>query len=509
MGLYLGIDLGTSGTKALLAREDGTVLGTASAEHPISHPKPGWSEQDPADWWHSTVASVRKVVDKAGIRPADLHGIGLSGQMHGSVFLDKSHKVLRPALLWNDQRTDVECREIEAAAGGRAALIQMVSNPAFTGFTAPKILWVRNHEPAVYEKVRQVLLPKDYLRLRLTGELATEVSDASGTLLLNVAQRRWHAGLLGRLQLDQALLPRCVESQEITGRLTAPAAAELGLTAGVPVVGGAGDQAAGAVGNGIVSPGVLSATLGTSGVVFAHAEMPETHPEGKVHTMCHAVQGAWHQMGVVLAAGGSLQWFRNQLCGDLVQQARLQNIDPYELIMDGVKKTPIGAEGLLFLPYLTGERHPYSDPHARGAWVGLTVRHTRSHLARAVVEGVTFAMRDCLEVMRSLGVTARQIRLSGGGGHSPYWRQLQADVYGQTVAQINAQEGPAYGVALLAMVGTGAYHSVPEACAATIKVTEELSPQPKVQRAYDQVYQEYHRLYPTLADTFHRLAPAG
>jgi xylulokinase len=505
MATFLGIDIGTSGTKALLAREEGTVLATASAEHPISHPKPGWSEQQPEDWWTSTIASVREVFHQAKTKPAELKGIGLSGQMHGSVFLDHQHHVLRPALLWNDQRTDAECREIEAAAGGRAALIQMVSNPAFTGFTAPKILWVHKHEPAVYEKVRQVLLPKDYIRLRLTGELATEVSDASGTLLLNVVERRWHPGLLSKLHIDPAWLPRCVESQEVTGHLTTRAAGELGLPAGIPVVGGAGDQAAGAVGNGIVSPGVISATLGTSGVVFAHADRPETHPEGRVHTMCHAVKGAWHQMGVVLSAGGSLQWFRNQLCSDLIEQAKLKKVDPYELITEALRQAPIGAEGLLFLPYLTGERHPYSDPHARGAWVGLTVRHTRNHLARAVVEGITFAMRDCLEVMRGLGVKARQIRLSGGGARSLFWRQLQADVYGQAVAQINAQEGPAYGVALLAMVGTGAYQSVPEACLATIRVTEELPPNPDAQRQYDPIYQEYHRLYSVLAETFHRL----
>jgi xylulokinase len=505
MSAYLGIDLGTSGTKSLVCRADGTILATATAEHPISHLHPGWSEQNPADWWKSAVQSARQAIAKSGIAPGELKGIGLSGQMHGSVFLDQKHGILRPALLWNDQRTETECQEIEVAAGGRAALIQMVSNPAFTGFTAPKVLWVRDHEPRIYERIRHILLPKDYLRLKLTGELATEVSDASGTLLLNVVERRWHTGLLSKLQIDPALLPRCVESDEITGKLTVEAAKELGVLPGVPVVGGAGDQAASAVGNGIVKAGIISATIGTSGVVFAHAEKPETHPEGKVHTMCHAVRGAWHQMGVVLSAGGSLQWFRNQLCLDLVQQARQLQCDPYELIMQAIEKIPAGSEGLYFAPYLTGERHPWSDPQIRGGWVGLTVRHQREHLARAVVEGITFAMRDCLETMRGLGVKARQIRLSGGGARSAYWRQMQADIYGQTVAQINAQEGPAFGVALLAMVGTGAYRTVPEACQATIRVTEERQPARLLAKKYDAHYDLYRGLYPAMAETCHRI----
>lgn len=498
MSAYLGIDLGTSGTKALVCRADGTILATATVEHPISHPQPGWSEQNPDDWWRSACESSRKAIQQSGIKPDELKGIGLSGQMHGSVFLDRAHQVLRPALLWNDQRTQRECEEIDQAAGGRLALISMVSNPAFTGFTAPKILWLRNNEPRIFERLQHVLLPKDYLRLKLTGELATEVSDASGTLLLNVRERCWHTGLLIMLQLNASLLPRCVESDEITGKLTAQAAKELGVSPGVPVVGGAGDQAASAVGNGIVKPGILSATMGTSGVVFAHAEKPETHPEGKVHTMCHAVRGAWHQMGVVLSAGGSLQWFRNQLCADLMQEASKKRCDPYDLIMQGVEQITPGSEGLLFAPYLTGERHPYSDPQARGSWVGLTVRHTRHHMARAVVEGITFAMRDCLEVMRGLGVQAEQIRLSGGGARSEYWRQLQADIYGQKVARINAQEGPAFGVALLAMVGTGAYRSVPEACAATIRLTEERLPDAVQKKEYESIYERYRKLYPTL-----------
>ncbi len=509
MSVYLGIDIGTSGTKALACREDGTVLATASAEHPSYHPKPGWSEQEPEDWWRSTVQGTREVVaqlGKSGFKPEEVKGIGLSGQMHGSVFVDKANQILRRALLWNDQRTAEQCSEIESKAGGRAKLIQMVSNPAFTGFTAPKILWVRQHEPHVYEKTHKVLLPKDYIRLRLTGEYATEVSDASGTLLLDVTQRRWCEPLLEKLGIDKALMPACYESEQVTGRLSTQASAELGLPTGVPVVGGGGDQAAGAVGNGIVKPGIISATLGTSGVVFAHSDRPQTHPEGRVHTMCHAVRGAWHMMGVVLSAGGSLQWFRNQLGQAEVEEARKRGADPYDLILGLASQVPPGSEGLFFLPYLTGERHPHSDPNAKGAWIGLTVRHGRAHLARAVIEGATFAMRDCLTIIRSMGVPVEQIRLSGGGARSLFWRQLQADSYGDKVALINAQEGPAYGVALLAMVGTGAYQSITEACSVAIKTTEELVPDADRRRTYDRLYAQYQRLYPALRDEFRRIA---
>jgi xylulokinase len=505
MSVYLGIDIGTSGTKALLCTQDGKVLATATAEHPCHYPQPGWSEQEPEDWWRSTVRSVQQALAKAKTKPEEIKGIGLSGQMHGSVFLDKEHQVLRPALLWNDQRTAEECAEIESKAGGRAKLIQMVSNPAFTGFTAPKILWLRKHEPKKYELMKRVLLPKDYIRFRLTGTMATEVSDASGTLLLDVTHRSWCQPLLDLLDIDRSILPPCYESEEVTGKVSAIAAKELGIPKDIPVVGGGGDQAAGAVGNGIVKPGIISATLGTSGVVFAHADQPQTHPEGKVHTLCHAVRGAWHMMGVILAAGGSLQWFRNQFATQELAEAKRHGVDPYHLLMEMAEKVAPGAEGLYFLPYLTGERHPYSDPNARGAWIGLSPRHTRSHLTRAVIEGVTYAMRDCLTVIRDLGVSASEIRLSGGGSRSPFWRQLQADIYGQKATQINAQEGPAFGVALLAMVGTKAYSNVPEACEATIKVTETLTPSVDRMKTYDRLYPAYQRLYPALKEEFKRI----
>lgn len=500
--VYLGIDIGTSATKALAIDHKGKILASATAEYPVFHPKPGWSEQDPLDWWTGTVKTVRQLVKSAKLKKADVKGIGLSGQMHGSVFLDRSANVVRPALLWNDQRTAAECVEIESKAGGRAALIAMVSNPALTGFTAPKILWLRNQEPKRFEKVVKVLLPKDYIRLRLTGEFATEVSDASGTLLLDVANRCWSKPLLEKLQLDESLLPTCYESEEVSGRLTADVAAELGLAEGTPVVGGGGDQAAGAVGNGIVSTGVISATLGTSGVVFAYSDTVQTDPQGRLHTFCHAVRGKWHMMGVILSAGGSLQWYRNQLGQLEVAQAKKQKVDPYELLCAQAAEAPIGSEGLYFLPYLTGERTPHADPHAKGAWIGLTPRHGRPHLVRSVMEGVTYAMRDSLEIIREMGVPIEQIRASGGGGRSPFWRQMQADVYGAKVVTINASEGPAYGVALLAAVGTGEYSNIAEACSKTIKVVTKTNPNSKAKSRYDQTYPLFGQLYRSLKSDF-------
>ncbi len=506
MAYLLGIDIGTSGTKTLLVDEDGRIAASATAEYPAYAPKPAWSEQDPADWWQATCDTIRQVLQDAGIEGKEVSGVGLSGQMHGSVFLDASGEVLRRAILWNDQRTGAECAEITEAAGGRKALIGMVANPALTGFTAPKILWVRKHEPDLYEKADRILLPKDYVRYRLTGEFATEVSDASGTLLLDVAKRAWSADLLGRLEIDAGLLPEVYESQEVSGRLTAGAAEATGLAPGTPVVGGGGDQAAGAVGGGIVRRGVISATLGTSGVVFAHADEVETDPEGRVHTFCHAVEGKWHVMGVVLAAGGSLQWFRNTLCQDIVAEARGSGVDPYERITADAADIPPGSDGLYFLPYLTGERTPHADPNARAAWVGLSNMHTRAHMARAVMEGATYAMRDCLEIIRGMGVPVEEVRVAGGGARSAVWRGLQADVYKHPVWTVSSEEGPAYGVALLAGVGTGVWASVPEACDATIRTLEETRPTPEHVKRYDALYPEYGQLYRSLKDDFARIA---
>lgn len=506
MSYLLGIDIGTSGTKTLICDRDGNVLATAMSEHPIYSPKPGWSEQHPIDWWNATQTATRVVLKKSKIRGDQVSAIGLSGQMHGSVFLDKSGNVIRPALLWNDQRTADECEEIEKKAGGRNELIAMVANPALTGFTAPKILWLRKNEPRNYEKTVQVLLPKDYIRFCMTGEFATEVSDASGTLLLNVTKRQWSTDLLNKLKIDRDLLPRCYESFEVTGKLSAGAAKQLGLKPGIPVVGGAGDQAAGAIGNGIVSSGIVSATLGTSGVVFAHSDHPTRDPLGRVHTMCHAVPGKWCVFGCMLSAGGSFQWFRNQLAQTEIAQAKRTRVDPYELLVAQAEQAPLGSEGLFFLPYLTGERCPHPDPFARGAWIGLTSRTTRNMMIRAVMEGVTFGMRDAIEIMKDMKIPITQIRASGGGAKSPFWQQLQADIYQTPIILTNASEGPAYGVALLAGVGTGVWKSVEEACRSSISQTRKVQPRKRIASAYEKHYQIYRKLYHDLKERFAEIA---
>jgi len=506
MSVFLGIDIGTSGTKTLAIDPAGKILGTAMETYPCYVPKPLWSEQDPEDWWQATIRSVRKVIGSAGLKPADVKAIGLSGQMHGSVFLDKHDRVIRRAILWNDQRTSAECEEMEQRVGGRKNLIKLVANPAMTGFTAPKILWLRNHEPKNFERTRKVLLPKDEIRRRMTAEYATEVSDASGMLLLDVAQRNWSKKLLAALELDPDLLATCYESEDVTGNLTPAAAEALGLTPACVVVGGAGDCAAGAVGNGIVSKGVLSTSIGTSGVMFVHSDEVKIDPEGRVHTFCHAVRGKWHMMGVNLSAGGSLQWLRNELCKADVAQAKLANTEIYDLLTAEAKAVPAGSEGLFFLPYLSGERTPHADPDARGCFIGLTLAHTRGHLIRAILEGVTYALRDSLAIIEGLGVPVRQIRASGGGSRSPLWRQIQADVFGRKVVTINTEEGPAYGVALLAAVGAGAFKNIGEACAATIRVVQETPANRVATKYYHRAFPVYQQLYRSLKDDFKRIA---
>ncbi len=509
MAYLLGIDIGTSGTKTLICDARGQVVATATALHDISSPKPGWSEQDPQQWWAATCQATRAVLKKAAakkVKPVDITGIGLSGQMHGSVFLGDGEKPLRPALLWNDQRTGQQCAEIEAKAGGRAKLIEMVGNPALTGFTAPKILWVRQHEPRVYEKTKHILLPKDYIRFCMTGEYATEVGDASGTLLLDVKKRAWSQQALDLMKIDSALLPQCFESHVVSGKLHAAAARALGLAAGVPVVGGSGDQPAGAVGNGIVNAGIVSATLGTSGVVFAHADKPIYDPQGRVHTMCAAVEGKWCVFGCMLSAGGSLQWFRNNMAMDEVALAKKKKVDAYMLMDQQAAEAEAGCEGLFFLPYLTGERCPYPNPQASGGWIGLTARHNRSHMIRSVMEGVSFGMADALEIMDGMGLDIKTVRLSGGGARSPLWRQMQADIYNKPVAIINSEEGPAYGVAILAGVGTGVWKDVPQACKAVIRETVKRKPNAKLAKIYAAHHQQYQRLYRALEPEFAGIA---
>jgi xylulokinase len=504
MSICLGIDVGTSGTKCLAISPEGRVLASASANYGCAHPKPLWSEQDPEDWWTATVKVVRAVVKQAKLKPADVAAIGLSGQMHGSVFLDKAGKVIRPALLWNDQRTAAECDEIERRAGGRKKLIEMVANPALTGFQAPKILWLRNNEPKNFAKLAKVLLPKDEVRRRLTGEFATEVSDASGTLLLDVVKRQWSKPLLAKLDLDASLLPTCYESEEVTGTLTAETAKLLGLTTNCKVVGGAGDCAAGAVGNGIVKPGLLNTSIGTSGVVFVHSDQPQFDPAGRLHTFCHAVRGKWHMMGVTLAAGGSLQWFQDALCS-IPGKAGTRTPTPFSVLAEEAAMSPLGADGLYFLPYLAGERTPHLDPNARGALIGVTLAHTRGHVVRAIMEGVTFSLRDSLAIIEGLGVPVKQIRTSGGGSKNPFWRQMQADVFAKSVSAMVADEGAAYGVALLATVGAGHYKTVAEACEATVTTVDAVKPDAKAKKAYDKAFPVFQGLYTALRDEFPKL----
>lgn len=505
MSLFLGIDIGTSATKTLLINSRGHILAEASSGYPLYHPKPLWSEQDPDDWWRATVKSVREVLKKSKVKPAEVKAIGLSGQMHGSVFLDKKGQVIRRALLWNDQRTAAECAEIEQRAGGRAALIKMVANPALTGFTAPKILWLRNREPRNFAKTTHILLPKDDVRRRMTGEFATDVSDASGMLLLDVAQRNWSRELLSRLELDPNLFAKCYESEEVTGQLTPAAAKELGLTTDCVVVGGAGDCAANGIGTGVVSGGVLSTSIGTSGIMFVHSDKVEIDPEGRLHTFCHAVHGKWHMMGVSLTGGGALQWFTEKLCCELSQGKR----NAYDVLNSEAEEVPPGSEGLFFLPYLAGERTPHADPDARGCFVGLTLKHARGHLARAIMEGVAYAMRDSLAIIQGMGVPVKQIRASGGGSKSPLWRQIQADVFGQKVVTINAEQGPAYGVALLAAVGAGEFKDIVEACSATIKVVDETPLQRPAKKTYDASFPIYQNLYRSLKADFKSISALG
>ena len=499
--LMLGLDIGTSATKALLLTADGDVW-TAEAAHELLCPRPGWAEQYPAQWWHASLNAMKKVLRKAKRKASDITAIGLSGQMHGSVFLGDSPQPLRPAILWNDQRTSLQCRQIEEAVGGREALVAMVSNPALTGFTAPKILWLMQNEPRRYAKVKHILLPKDYIRYCLTGQYVTDVADASGTLLLDVKARGWRSDLIDKLGIDAGLLPAVMESTDISGTVTRPVAALTGLRADTPVMAGAGDQAAGAVGAGVVSPGVLSAVIGTSGVIFAAANKPLTDPRGRIHTMCHAIKNTWCLFGCMLSAGGSYQWMRNMLQSGGGKSASLS----YERLNAMVAEVPPGADRLLFLPYLTGERCPHADPHARGCFIGLTPSHRAGHMVRAVMEGVTLGMRQQVEMMRGLGVEVKDIRAGGGGSRSELWLQMQADMYGAVVSTIRVDQGAALGAAMLAGVGTGVWPSVPKAAAALVETQRKFRPNAKRVRFYSQLADRYEMLYPALAPAFESLS---
>ncbi len=502
----MGIDVGTTGTRAVIVRPDGHVVGAATGDHqPMRMPKPGWAEQDPEDWWQATLVAVRGALEQASLKGSDIAAVGFSGQMHGVVLLDRALAVLRPSLIWCDQRSQAQCDWITEKVGA-GKLIQYASNPALTGFSAPKLLWVRDNEPRIFERAAHFLLPKDFVRFRLTGEFASDVSDASGTLLFDVTHRCWSKELQAELDLDAKLLPRVYESPEITGQITRETAVLTGLSAGTPVVAGAGDQAASAVGNGIVLPGLTSATLGTSGVIFTYTEAPKLDPRGRIHTFCHAVPGKWHVMGVTQGAGLSLRWFRDHFGATEAWLAHQTNVDPYELIIQQAEKIPPGSAGLLWLPYLMGERTPHLDAQARGMWFGLTAAHTRAHSIRSILEGVAFSLRDSLEIFRELEIPVEQIRLSGGGSRSFLWRQIQADIYGKEVVTLRTSEGSALGAALLAGVGAKIYASVEESAREAIQVKEQMAPRPDYVAVYDQYYQVYRRLYPAVQELSHALA---
>jgi xylulokinase len=494
--MWMGIDVGTGGTRALLVDAQGRVAaGYTAAHEEIRMERALWAEQRPENWWDASRDAIRGALAQAGVSGTAVRGIGLSGQMHGLVILDEANQVIRPALIWCDQRSQ---RQVDSINGvvGHDKVLEYTANPVLTGFTLPKLLWVRDHEPANFARVRHLLLPKDYLRFQLTGEYATEVSDASGTSLFDVVQRRWSFGMMDALGLDRAILPVCHESSDLTGRVTRAAASVTGLTEGTPVVGGGGDQASSAVGNGIVEAGIVSCTLGTSGVVFAHMEKVAYDPAGRVHTFCHAVRDTWHVMGVTQGAGLSLQWFRNQLAPGT----------DYNVLTAEASGAPTGAQGLFWLPYLMGERTPHLDAMARGGWIGLTAKHQRADLIRAVIEGVSYSQRDCLDIIEELGVTVNSVRASGGGARSPFWRQLLADILGKRVVTLETQEGSAYGAALLALAGTGEYGSVPEVCRAVIREVEAIAPRPGDAAFYAKGHRVYQSLYPALKPVFAQIA---
>jgi len=490
----LGIDVSTTGVKALVIDRDGAISDSFTSPLHLSNPQPLWSEQKPNDWWQAAVNSIQHVVrENAG---GDIAAIGLTGQMHGLVLLDEAGEVLRPSILWNDQRCAAECDEIRARLG-KERLIQISGNDALTGFTAPKIVWVRNHEREVYDRARHVLLPKDYLRYKLTSEYAMDKADGSGTLLFDLQRRDWSNELLDALDIPAAWLPPTFEGPAITSRITAEAAQATGLSEGTPVVAGGGDQAAQAVGVGAIRPGVVALTLGTSGVVFAATETPLIEAQGRLHAFCHAVPERWHLMGVMLSAAGSLQWYRDAL---------YPNVSFQELVNEAAEVAP-GSDGLLFLPYLCGERTPHPDPLARGSWVGLTTRHTRAHLTRAVLEGVAFGFKDMFSLMQDVGLgEIDEVRVSGGGAKSNLWRQILADVLESELVTVNTTEGAAYGAALLAGVAAGVWPNVDRACAQTIRVSDRVTPNETNTARYAEMYRQYQSLYPALRTVSHSLS---
>ncbi|HUI05691.1 MAG TPA: xylulokinase [Verrucomicrobiae bacterium] len=501
----LGIDVGTTGSKALLIDPQGTAKASVTTEYPLRTPRPLWAEQDPEAWWRATVTSIKRVLRQSHARAGQVAGIGLTGQMHGLVLLDRHGAVIRPCILWNDQRSAAQCAAITNAIGSRR-VIGLTGNPVLPGFTAPKLVWVREHEPSAYRRVAKVLLPKDYIRYRLTGEFFSEVSDASGTSLFAVGNRRWSDDMLQALRVPRAWLPDVTESPVASAAVSTNAARQTGLLDDTPVVGGGGDQAAQAVGTGVITEGTVFVTLGTSGVVFAASDKYRVEPQGRLHAFCHAVPGQWHLMGVMLSAGGSLRWYRDALCVAEMAEAKHAGRNVYDVMLRSASRVAAGCEGLIFLPYLAGERTPHPDPNARGVFFGLTLRHGKTDMTRSVIEGVTYGLRDSLELMRRLGLPLKQARASGGGTRSRLWRQILADVFDMPIGTVNVTEGAAYGAALLAAVGVGVHRSVADACRNSIRLTGTVKPGPAA-KVYADYYTRYRELYPALASQFASLAP--
>jgi xylulokinase len=492
MQYVLGIDVGTGGTRAVIVDDRGQIAASATEEHePFASPSIGWAEQRPEDWWLATGVAVRKALGQAGLHKDQIASVGFSGQMHGAVMLDAVGEVVRPALIWCDVRTEKQCDELRERIGWDR-LIQLTCNPPLANFTLTKLLWTRENEPTHWKRVRSVMLPKDYVRYRLTGERATDVADASGTLMLDVSRRQWSKEVTDTAGIDLSFLPALYESSEVSAKVSSRGAEETGLAEGTPVVAGAGDQAAGAVGMGIVAPGAVSATIGTSGVVFAATDRPLVDPLGRLHTFCHAIPGRWHVMGVTQAAGFSLRWFRDHFA----DSHGVNGDGAYERLTAEAAKVPSGSEGLFWTPYLMGERTPHLDPSARGVLAGLTASHTRAHVVRAILEGVAFSLRDTFTIFAEMNVPVKRIVLGGGGARSALWRQIQADVYGQEVQILEAEEGAAYGAAILAGVGVAMWPSVDAACASVLRVRDRVQPQPESAAVMSSNYQVYRRIYP-------------
>lgn len=506
MKYLIGIDLGTSATKTVLFDEKGNVVASASKDYPLYQPQNGWAEQDPDDWCNAGLETIKAVIDKSKVDSKDILSIGISGQMHGLIMLDENCKVLRRSIIWCDQRTGKECEELTSKLG-REKLIEITANPALTGFTASKILWVKNNEPDIFSKCRHILLPKDYLRFRLTGGFATEVSDASGMQLLDVKNRCWSDEMIDAVGIKKEYLAKVYESPEITGKITAEASELTGLSVDTVVVGGAGDNAAAAVGMGVVTEGKAFTTIGTSGVVFAHTENPVIDPAGRVHTFCCAVPGAWHVMGVTQGAGLSLQWFKKQFCSDEINMSETTGKDVYEIMTDEASQIPLGCDKLFYLPYLMGERTPHLDPDARGVFFGISAIHTRKHFIRAVLEGVSYSLLDCVDVLREMNIEVSDMLACGGGGKSSFWRQMLSDMYGVKVGTVKSAEGPALGVAILAAVGAGLYPNVKTACENMIEYnTEKAEPDFKNNNEYEKLHIIYKNLYSSLKNDYKILA---